>query len=188
MERKLVSVKVGVNLDIGREYLKCAISNFKATQNQGERVLSQLSYEQIMWSSHEETNSIAIIIKHLHGNMRSRWTDFLTSDGEKTDRNRDGEFEGGYNSKQEALAAWQEGWEHVFKTMNTITPEHLLKTVYIRGEAHTVMQAIERQISHYALHIGQIIYIGKMLKENEWECLSIPRGQSTSYLEKKRST
>lgn len=83
MERKLVSVKVGVNLDIGREYLKCAISNFKAIQNQGERVLSQLSYEQIMWSSHKETNSIAIIIKHLHGNMRSRWTDFLTSDGEK---------------------------------------------------------------------------------------------------------
>ncbi|HDR3886752.1 TPA: DUF1572 domain-containing protein [Bacillus cereus] len=188
MERKLVSVKVGVNLDIGREYLKCAISNFKATQSQGERVLSQLSYEQIMLSSHEEINSIAIIIKHLHGNMRSRWTDFLTSDGEKTDRNRDGEFEGGYRSKEEALAAWQEGWEYVFKTMNTIMSEHLLKTVYIRGEALTVIQAIERQISHYALHIGQIIYIGKMLKENEWECLSIPRGQSTSYLEKKRST
>ena len=188
MERKLVSVKVGVNLDIGREYLKCAISNFKATQNQGERVLSQLSYEHIMWSSHEETNSIAIIIKHLHGNMRSRWTDFLTSDGEKIDRNRDAEFEGGYHSKEEVLAAWSRGWEYVFKTMNVLTPEHLLKTVYIRGEAHTVMQAIERQISHYALHIGQIIYIGKMLKENEWECLSIPRGHSARYVEKKRST
>ncbi|MGE7884060.1 DUF1572 domain-containing protein [Bacillus sp. NPDC094077] len=175
-------------MDIGREYLQCAISNFKATQKQGERVLSQLTYEQIIWSSHEESNSIAIIIKHLHGNMRSRWTDFLTSDGEKIDRNRDSEFEGGYSSKQEALHAWQEGWEYVFKTMNTITPDHLLKLVYIRGEALTVMQAIERQISHYALHIGQIIYIGKMLKENDWECLSIPRGQSTLYLEKKRST
>ncbi|MFE7375601.1 DUF1572 domain-containing protein [Bacillus cereus] len=188
MERKLVSVKVGGNMDIGREYLQCAISNFKTTKQQGERALSQLSYEQIQWSSHEETNSIAIIIKHLHGNMRSRWTDFLTSDGEKVDRDRDGEFEGGYSSKEEALAAWQEGWEYVFNTMNTILPEHLLKTVYIRGEAHTVMQAIERQISHYALHIGQIICIGKMLKENKWECLSIPRGHSTRYLEKKRST
>ncbi|KXY40744.1 DUF1572 domain-containing protein [Bacillus mycoides] len=188
MERKLVSVKVGVNMDIGREYLQCAISNFKATQKQGERVLSQLSDEQIMWSAQEETNSIAIIIKHLHGNMRSRWTEFLTSDGEKIDRNRDGEFEGGYNSKQEALAAWQEGWEYVFKTMDTLTAEQILQKVYIRGEEHTVMQAIERQISHYALHIGQIIYIGKMLKENEWECLSIPRGQSTSYLQRKRST
>jgi hypothetical protein len=188
MEQKLVSVKVGGNMDIGREYLQCAISNFKTTKQQGERVLSQLSYEQIQWSSHEETNSIAIIIKHLHGNMRSRWTEFLTSDGEKIDRNRDGEFEGGYNSKQEALAAWQEGWEYVFKTMDTLTAEQILQKVYIRGEEHTVMQAIERQISHYALHIGQIIYIGKMLKENEWECLSIPRGQSTSYLQKKRST
>ncbi|MGE7889092.1 DUF1572 domain-containing protein [Bacillus cereus] len=188
MERKLVSVKVGGNMDIGREYLQCAISNFKATKQQGERALSQLSYEQIQWSSHEETNSIAIIMKHLHGNMRSRWTDFLTSDGEKVDRDRDGEFEGGYSSKEEALAAWQEGWEYVFNTMNTILPEHLLKTVYIRGEAHTVLQAIERQISHYALHIGQIICIGKMLKENKWECLSIPRGHSTRYLEKKRST
>lgn len=184
MERKLVSVKVGGNMDIGREYLQCAISNFKTTKQQGERALSQLSYEQIQWSSHEETNSIAIIMKHLHGNMRSRWTDFLTSDGEKVDRDRDGEFEGGYSSKEEALAAWQEGWEYVFNTMNTIMPEHLLKTVYIRGEAHTVLQAIERQISHYALHIGQIIYIGKMLKENEWECLSIPKGQSTRYVEK----
>ncbi|EJS67690.1 DUF1572 domain-containing protein [Bacillus cereus] len=188
MERKSVSVKAGMKMDIGREYLQCAISNFKATKKQGERALSQLSYEQIIWSSHVETNSVAIIIKHLHGNMRSRWTDFLTSDGEKIDRNRDGEFEGGYSSKQEVLAAWQEGWEYVFKAMSTINPEHLLKTVYIRGEALTVMQAIERQISHYALHIGQIIYIGKMLKENEWECLSIPRGQSASYLEKKRST
>lgn len=86
--------------------------------------------------------------------------------------------------KEETLIAWQEGWKYVFNTMNTLTPEHLLKTVYIRGEAHTVMQAIERQIAHYALHIGQIIYIGKMLKENEWECLSIPRGQSTRSVEK----
>ncbi|MCR6793751.1 hypothetical protein BKK39_25385 [Bacillus cereus] len=175
-------------MDIGREYVQCAISNFEATKKQGERVLSQLSYEQIEWSSHEVTNSIAIIIKHLHGNMRSRWTDFLTSDGEKIDRNRDAEFEGGYSSKKEVLAAWNEGWEYVFKTMNALTSEHLLQTVYIRGEAHTVMQAIERQSSHYALHIGQMIYIGKMLKENEWECLSIPRGKSNFHLEKKRST
>ncbi|PIE93819.1 DUF1572 domain-containing protein [Bacillus fungorum] len=175
-------------MDIGREYLQCATLNFKATKKQGERVLSQLSYEQIEWSSHEETNSIAIIIKHLHGNMRSRWTDFLTSDGEKIDRNRDAEFEGGYSSKEEVLAAWNKGWEYVFNTMNVLTPENLLQTIYIRGEAQTVMQAIERQISHYALHIGQMIYIGKMLKENDWECLSIPRGQSARYVGKKRST
>ncbi|KFN04073.1 DUF1572 domain-containing protein [Bacillus clarus] len=171
-------------MDIGKEYLECAISNFKGMQKQGERTLSQLSYEQISWSPHEEANSIAIIMKHLHGNMRSRWTDFLTSDGEKIDRNRDSEFEEGYASKEEALIAWQEGWEYVFNTLTGLTSEHILQKVYIRGEAHTVMQAIERQISHYSLHIGQIIYIGKMLKEKEWGCLSIPKGQSNRYLQK----
>ncbi|WP_407639494.1 DUF1572 family protein [Bacillus gaemokensis] len=153
-------------------------------QKQGERTLSQLSYEQICWAPHEESNSIAIIIKHLHGNMRSRWTDFLTTDGEKLDRNRDTEFEGRYTSKEEVLVVWQEGWGYVFQTLATLTSQHLLQKVYIRGEAHSVIQAIERQIAHYALHIGQIIYIGKMLKEKDWECLSIPKGQSNRYLSK----
>ncbi|HEK9100431.1 DUF1572 domain-containing protein [Bacillus pfraonensis] len=171
-------------MDVGNVYLECAISNFKAMQKQGERTLSQLSYEQISWTPHEEANSIAIIIKHLHGNMRSRWTDFLTTDGEKLDRNRDGEFEGGYASKAEALIAWKVGWEYVFQALQSLTPQDLLKIVHIRGEAHSVMQAIERQIAHYASHIGQIIYVGKLLKEKEWECLSIPKGQSNRYFQK----
>ncbi|MBO1579418.1 DUF1572 domain-containing protein [Bacillus sp. XF8] len=168
-------------MDVGKVYLECAISNFKAMQKQGERTLSQLSYEQISWTPHEEVNSIAIIIKHLHGNMRSRWTDFLTTDGEKLDRNRDGEFEGGYASKEEVLIAWQEGWEYVFQALQSLTSQDLLTIVHIRGEVHSVMQAIERQIAHYASHVGQIIYVGKMLKEKDWECLSIPKGQSNRY-------
>ncbi|MEN1935822.1 DUF1572 family protein [Paenibacillus sp. 102] len=171
-------------MDIGKIYLECAISNFKAMQKQGERTLSQLSYEQISWTPHEEANSIAIIIKHLHGNMRSRWTDFLTADGEKLDRNRDGEFEGSYASKEETLIAWQEGWDYVFQALQSLTSKDLLTLVHIRGEAHSVMQAIERQIAHYALHVGQIIYVGKMLKKEEWECLSIPKGQSNRYQRK----
>ncbi|PEY34635.1 hypothetical protein CN354_17035 [Bacillus cereus] len=171
-------------MDVGKVYLECAISNFKAMQKQGEQALSQLSYEQISWKPHEEANSIAVIIKHLHGNMRSRWTDFLTTDGEKLDRNRDGEFEGGYASKAELLVAWRVGWEYVFQALQSLTPQDLLKIIHIRGEAHSVMQAIERQIAHYASHIGQIIYVGKLLKEKEWECLSIPKGQSNRYLQK----
>ncbi|MCI0764301.1 DUF1572 domain-containing protein [Bacillus sp. TL12] len=171
-------------MDVGKVYLECAISNFKAMQKQGERTLLQLSYEQISWKPHEEANSIAIIIKHLHGNMRSRWTDFLTTDGEKLDRNRDGEFEGGYASKAEVLIAWKVGCEYVFQALQSLTPQDLLKIVHIRGEAHSVMQAIERQIAHYASHIGQIIYVGKLLKEKEWKCLSIPKGQSNRYQRK----
>ncbi|MEH7459358.1 hypothetical protein CON65_22385 [Bacillus pseudomycoides] len=171
-------------MEVAKAYLECAVSNFKAIQKQGERTLSQLSYEQICWALHEEANSIAIIIKHLHGNMRSRWTDFLTTDGEKLDRNRDDEFEGGYASKEEALVAWQEGWEYVFQALQSLTTQDMLRIVHIRGEEHSVIQAIERQIAHYASHIGQIIYVGKLLKEKEWECLSIPKGQSNQYLQK----
>ncbi|MGH1051134.1 DUF1572 family protein [Bacillus cytotoxicus] len=169
-------------MDIGKGYLECAIQNFKAMQKQGDQTLSQLSYEQISWKPHEEANSIAIIIKHLHGNMRSRWTDFLTTDGEKLERNRDGEFEGGDASKAEALIAWKVGWEYVFQALQLLTPQDLLKVVHIRGEAHSVMQAIERQIVHYSSHIGQMIYVGKLLKEKEWECLSIPKKQPNRYL------
>ncbi|MGI2772147.1 DUF1572 family protein [Bacillus cytotoxicus] len=171
-------------MDIGKGYLECAIQNFKAMQKQGDQTLSQLSYEQISWKPHEEANSIAIIIKHLHGNMRSRWTDFLTTDGEKLERNRDGEFEGGYASKAEALIAWKVGWEYVFQALQLLTPQDLLKVVHIRGEAHSVMQASERQIVHYSSHIGQVIYVGKLLKEKEWECLSIPKKQPNRYLQK----
>ncbi|EEM05695.1 hypothetical protein BHU24_06840 [Bacillus pseudomycoides] len=171
-------------MEVRKAYLECVFSNFKAIQKQGEQSLSQLSYEQLCWTPHEEANSVAIIVKHLHGNMRSRWTDFLTTDGEKLDRNRDGEFEGGYASKEEVLAAWGEGWGYVFQALQSLTPQDLLKIIHIRGEAHSVMQAIERQIAHYASHIGQIIYVGKLLKEKDWECLSIPKGQSNRYLQK----
>ncbi|MDC2867086.1 DUF1572 family protein [Bacillus sp. BP-3] len=171
-------------MDIEKAYLQCAVDNFQAIKKQGDRVLSQLTYEELCWIPHEEANSIAILVKHLYGNMRSRWTSFLTTDGEKKDRNRDDEFEGGYASKEELLRAWEEGWLFVFRAMETITVNDVLKTVYIRREPHTVMQAIERQVAHYASHIGQLIYIGKLLKEKEWTCLSIPRGKSNQFLEK----
>lgn len=169
-------------MDVAKAYLQCAVENLEAVRKQGERALSQLSYEEMCWTPHEEANSIEIIVKHLRGNMRSRWTDFLIADGEKEDRNRDEEFEGGYHSKEDVLTAWDEGWEFVFLAIRALTANDIGKTVYIRGEAHTVMQAIERQVAHYASHIGQIIYIGKMLKNKEWGCLSIPRGKSNEFL------
>lgn len=168
-------------MEIAKAYLQCALENLEAIRKQGDRTLAQLSYEQICWAPNEETNSIEIIVKHLRGNMHSRWTDFLITDGEKDDRNRDEEFEGSYHSKEEVLTAWDEGWEFVFLAVRALTADDIGNTVYIRGEAHTVMQAIERQVSHYASHVGQMIYIGKMLKAKDWHCLSIPRGQSETF-------
>ncbi|CAM4177537.1 hypothetical protein BAMA_19755 [Bacillus manliponensis] len=168
-------------MNVAKAYLQCALENLEEVRKQGDKTLAQVSYEQMCWAPNEETNSIAIIVKHLRGNMRSRWTDFLIADGEKDDRNRDEEFEGSYSSKEEVLKAWDEGWEFVFLAVRALTADDIGKRVYIRGEAHTVMQAIERQVSHYASHIGQMIYIGKMLNDKGWNCLSIPRGQSETF-------
>ena len=184
MERKLVSMKERAGNGYWKSLFTMCHFKFKATKTR-RTVLSQLSYEQLCWTSHEETNSIAIIIKHLHGNMRSRWTDFLTSDGEKIDRNRDGEFEGGYNSKEEVLVHGGKDGGMFLKRCNTLTRRDILKISIIFGVKNTLLcKRLKGRFLIMLSHIGQIIYIGKMLKEKEWECLSIPKGQSNRYLQK----
>jgi hypothetical protein len=167
------------------EYLRCALKNFRDLKKLGERALEQLTLEEIHVVPGPESNSIAIIVKHLAGNMRSRWTDFSTSDGEKPDRDRDAEFEGGYPSREALMQDWEEGWAAVFAAIESLTPDDLLRTVTIRGEPHSVIAAIQRQISHYAYHVGQMVFFAKQLKKREWKSLSIPRGQSRAYLKQK---
>ncbi|PRZ15814.1 uncharacterized protein DUF1572 [Laceyella sediminis] len=170
-------------MDIGQAYLAVALDNFLDIKRMGERVLAQLNDEEINVIPADESNSIAIIVKHLVGNMRSRWSDFLTTDGEKPTRNREAEFEGGYPTLAAMKEEWKQGWQIVLDTVESLTPDDLLKTVTIRGQKHTVIQAIQRQVVHYSGHIGQMVYIGKWLKRDRWQSLSIPRGQSQTYLE-----
>ncbi|MBU9722243.1 MULTISPECIES: DUF1572 family protein [Bacillaceae] len=169
-------------MDIGKEYLRIVIERFKNVKILGDKTLNQLSEEEIHWNCKVESNSVAIIVKHLSGNMVSRWSDFLTSDGEKEYRNRDDEFIDDINTKAELLNVWEVGWKVLIDTLTDLRDEDLLKNINIRGESHLVLEAIERQMAHYAYHVGQIVYIGKQLKDNDWESLSIPRGKSEDYL------
>ncbi len=146
-----------------------------------ERALAQLSDEQLLTVLDGEANSIAVIVKHLTGNMRSRFTDFLTSDGEKPGRDRDTEFEDPPGSRAELMALWEEGWQCVFTAIEPITEEDLKRSITIRGEAHSVMQAINRQVAHYAYHCGQIVLLAKHFKSDQWQTLSIPRRKSAEY-------
>ncbi len=164
-------------------YLKLAYDNFQSIKNQAERAMSQLSLEQLHYSPNNESNSIAVIAKHMSGNLKSRFRDFLTTDGEKPDRNRDGEFEGAFHSKEELLNFWNEGWSVLFETLSKLTEDDLGRTVYIRSEPHNAMQAIQRQIVHQSSHSGQIVYLAKMIKNEGWETLSIPRGKSQQFNE-----
>lgn len=147
----------------------------------GEKAIEQLEEEQLFFAAHEDTNSIAVIVQHLSGNMLSRWTDFLTSDGEKEWRNRDGEFELNLQNKEELLNIWKKGWDCLFNTINAISEEQLSQIIYIRNEGHTVLDAINRQLAHYPYHIGQIVFYAKMLKKTEWISLSIPKNKSNDY-------
>ncbi|RST72800.1 DUF1572 domain-containing protein [Siminovitchia acidinfaciens] len=171
-------------MKLGNEYLKIVKERFHSLKDLGDKTVNQLSEGDIHWNLNEASNSVAVIVKHLSGNMVSRWSDFLTSDGEKTYRNRDEEFEDDLSSKQEMLIVWEKGWNTLFKTLNELEDQDLLKDVFIRGERHTVLEAIERQMAHYAYHIGQIVYIGKQLRNEYWESLSIPVGKSEEYLQK----
>lgn len=143
--------------------------------------MEQLQPEQLFVSVNDDTNSIATIVKHISGNMLSRWSDFLTSDGEKEWRNRDGEFEPTIKTKDELLTIWNQGWECFLNAINSLTPEQLTEIIYIRNEGHTVVEAINRQLAHYPYHVGQIVFYAKMLKESEWTSLSIPKHKSNSY-------
>ncbi|MBP6577130.1 MAG: DUF1572 domain-containing protein [Chryseobacterium sp.] len=157
------------------------IKRFLYYKELGDRSLAQLSEEQIFWQYNEESNSIAIIIKHIAGNMRSRWINFLTEDGEKSWRNRDSEFENTFKTKEEVLEYWEKGWACLFEALNQITDENINSTIYIRGEAHSVVDAVFRQLAHYPYHIGQIIYIAKMMKNEDWQTLSIARNKSADF-------
>jgi uncharacterized damage-inducible protein DinB len=140
-----------------------------------ERAIAQVSDEQLASTLDPESNSIATIVKHMTGNMRSRWTDFLTTDGEKPDRDRDSEFEQPPATRAELLAIWDEGWQRVFAAIEPLTETDVARTITIRGEAHSVLQAINRALAHYAAHIGQIVFLAKHYKSSEWRTLSLPR-------------
>ena len=167
---------------IGQHYLEDALRTFRDYKQLGERAFAQLSDEDFFRTIDDESNSIAVIIKHIAGNMLSRWTDFLTTDGEKPERNRDMEFVMlPETTKDEMLAYWEKGWKCTFEALEPLTPEDLMRTVRIRGEDHTVVQAINRQIAHYANHIGQIVYLAKHFKSSEWQSLSVPKNKSAEF-------
>lgn len=160
---------------IAQHYLQVVNKRFIELKKMGERTFEQLEDEEWNWSYNVDSNSIAVIVKHMTGNMISRWTDFLTTDGEKDDRNRDGEFEDSITSREMLLDVWNRGWKVFLDTLQSLTVDDLTKTVTIRQQPHTVMEAIERQVSHYAYHVGQIVYAAKQLKSEDWSTLSIPR-------------
>lgn len=168
--------------DIGSQYLDEARRQFRGHKRMAEAAMAQLRDEDFFVTIDPESNSIAILVKHLAGNMRSRFTDFLTSDGEKPDRFRDREFEliAG-TTRAEIMRWWEEGWQCVFSAIDALKPEDVARTVTIRSEPHTVLQAINRQIAHYAQHIGQMVFLAKHLRSTEWKTLSIPRGKSEEY-------
>lgn len=167
------------------EYLKSAQRQFEYYKKLGEQSMAQLSDEQLYWQPDPESNSVAIIVKHLWGNMLSRWTNFMTEDGEKSWRERDAEFETDQNERTIVLEQWNEGWTCLFDALGSITDNDLEKIIYIRNEGHTVLEAINRQLAHYPYHVGQMVFIAKMLKREDWKSLSIPRNQSADYNQKK---
>ncbi len=162
-------------MNIGSVYLKTVIQRFMDAKVTAERALEQLTESELFWAPNEESNSVAIIVKHMSGNMVSRWTDFLTTDGEKPNRNRDDEFVGDIQTKEQMMELWEFGWNTFLNALNSIEDEQLLKIITIRNEPHSVMEAIERQMYHYSYHIGQIIYVAKILKSGDWKALTIPR-------------
>lgn len=157
------------------------IKRFEYYKMLGDKSFGQLSDEQIFWQFNEESNSIAIIVKHIAGNMLSRWTNFLAEDGEKSWRNRDEEFINTFKTKDEVLAYWEKGWKCLFDALKQITNENLHSTIYIRNEPHSVIDAVFRQLAHYPYHIGQIVFIAKMLRNEDWKTLSIARNKSDEF-------
>ncbi|MDI1255912.1 MAG: DUF1572 domain-containing protein [Flavobacterium sp.] len=168
-------------METNAQYLESAKKQFLYYKMLAEKSFAQLEPEQLFVSLNENTNSIAVIVKHLSGNMLSRWTDFLTTDGEKEWRHRDTEFEGTYTSKEELIAAWEQGWQCFFDAINSLQPEQLSDIIYIRNEGHTVLEAINRQLAHYPYHVGQIVFYAKLLNTGEWDSLSIPKNKSGNY-------
>ncbi|OUL60345.1 DUF1572 family protein [Flavobacterium sp. AJR] len=168
-------------MNASETYLESVKKQFLYYKTLGEKAIAQLEPEQLLVTTNEDTNSIATIVKHLSGNMLSRWTDFLTTDGEKEWRNRDEEFENDFQSKEEIMTAWEKGWKCLFDAINNLQANQLSDIIYIRNEGHTVIEAINRQLAHYPYHVGQIVFYAKQLKNSSWESLSIPRKESKNY-------
>ncbi|MCB0510800.1 MAG: DUF1572 family protein [Chitinophagales bacterium] len=162
-------------------YLESVTKQFEYYKSLGEKTFDQIPEEKLFWQINDESNSIATIVKHLHGNMLSRWTDFLTSDGEKEWRKRDEEFDNDLKTKEELLAKWDEAWKCLFNALGQLGENDLEKVIFIRNMGHTVLEAINRQLAHYPYHIGQIVFIGKIVQNRTWESLSIPKGKSKEY-------
>jgi Protein of unknown function (DUF1572) len=163
------------------DYLESALKQFEYYKMLGEKTIAQVSDEQLFWQFNPESNSIAGIVKHLWGNMLSRWTDFLTTDGEKPWRDRDAEFENDLKTRADVLEKWEAGWACLFEALRPLTEADLGREIYIRNMGHSVTEAINRQLAHYAYHVGQIVFIGKMARNDQWTSLSIPRGNSQVY-------
>lgn len=163
-------------------YLSSVKKQFEYYKSLADKAMLQVEAdEKLNWQPDPNSNSIAIVVKHLAGNMRSRWTNFLHEDGEKSWRNREAEFEGGYASRAEMLEHWEQGWKCLFDALESLTEADLEKIIYIRNEGHTVLEAINRQLAHYPYHVGQIVYLGRMLAGDNWRSLSIPKGGSEAF-------
>jgi hypothetical protein len=169
-------------VDLAAHYIEEARRQMRGHKRMGEGAMAQLRDEDFFVTLDPESNSVAILVKHLAGNMRSRFTDFLSSDGEKPDRFRDREFEvTSSTTRADVMKWWEEGWACVFAAIESLKPEDVMRTVTIRGEPHSVLQAINRQIAHYAGHVAQIIFLAKHLRSSEWKTLTIPRGKSEEF-------
>lgn len=167
--------------ELAGDYIRVSLSDFHTMKRVAEKAMMQLKSDDYHWRVDGESNSIAVLIQHLSGNMISRWTDFLTSDGEKETRERDKEFIDEYIEYKKLNEIWNQGWVCLFKTLENLTEPDLSRSVYIRGKSHTVVEAISQSLWHYSTHVGQIIYIAKHLCSAEWVTLSIPRGKSADY-------
>lgn len=172
---------------INESYLRDMRKQFAKYKQMGEKTMEQLTDEQLFWQANADSNSIAVIVKHLWGNMLSRWTDFLTSDGEKVWRQRDEEFENNLQNRQSLMNKWEEGWQCLFEGLETVKSDDLEKTITIRNEDHLVLEAIDRQVTHCAYHVGQIVVLAKMMVGEHWKSLSIPKGQSKAFNQEKFS-
>ena len=174
-------------MNLATELLASCIKRFKEYKSLGDKTFAQLADAEMRQQPNEASNSIAIIIQHMHGNMLSRWTNFLTEDGEKVWRKRDDEFEAQSFSKEQLLGLWEDGWKVLLATLESLHEEDLLKTITIRSQPLVVIDAINRQLAHYSYHVGQIVYLGRWMKEGEWTSLSIPKGDSIAYNEKMKA-
>ena len=166
---------------MNKDYLESVLKQFEYYKMLGEKSMAQMPDEKLFWQYNEDSNSVYTIVKHLWGNMLSRWTDFLTSDGERESRDRDAEFENDAHTRGELMVKWNEGWACFLYALRSLKEDDQDKIIYIRNQGHTVMEAINRQLAHYSYHVGQIVFIAKMAADEGWKSLTIPKGNSKSF-------